>query len=577
MKVLSIEIGMDVTHVAEVDDKVRNPKIYHSFSFRTPIGVVGEAGVRRNEEFRAAMQKLLGVHKIKTRKALFVVNSGKIASREVEIPNVKEKRIRDLLNANSSEYFPVDLAQYQLVYRTVDTSRKDKGKTAGEQKRRLFVFAVPNELIASYEELAVFCSLELTGLDYVGNSVYQLMRRMSGINAACTVKVDDNATMITIINRGEVVLQRTIFYGVGEAYSLAEESGLFSDRENISIQELLEQEQCLNNSLAAEIHNSSSPMAALRDEMTESMRPMIGNIMRVLDYYQSRSGGADIRECILIGNGARMKGLDMLMGRELNIPVYVMTPQRLGAMGVNINMVMTEFFACYGAALDPLEFVFGEQQTAQIIQAKKKRELRVFKLFAAVCVCASLLMLAMEGMSYLSLQSELRRLDREKDSLTYIEDIYNEYVSTRTRYADVANMDAKTQTVSDTLADAFEEMEEKLPSGIHIDSITSDGMGITMDVKVGSKTEAAKTLEALGSFEAFSSVETGGITEVTDEDGRTTVSFSVLCVYANGTGKNQEAEETTPEEDVNTYVEGDPYIYPDYEGNNTETGDTEHE
>ena len=80
MKILSIGIGVDVTHVLEMDYRVKNPKVYRSFSFQTPVGVIGEAGVRKSEEFRTALHKLLDANKIKTRKTLFVVNSGKIAS-----------------------------------------------------------------------------------------------------------------------------------------------------------------------------------------------------------------------------------------------------------------------------------------------------------------------------------------------------------------------------------------------------------------------------------------------------------------------------------------------------------------
>lgn len=36
--------------------------------------------------------------------------------------------------------------------------------------------------------------------------------------------------------------------------------------------------------------------------------------------------------------------------------------------------------ACYGAAIQPLDFVFGSAQTAKIIEEKKKRELFAAKL-----------------------------------------------------------------------------------------------------------------------------------------------------------------------------------------------------
>lgn len=128
MKILSIEIGVDVTHVLEMDYRVKNPKVYRSFSFQTPVGVIGEAGVRKSEEFRTALHKLLDANKIKTRKTLFVVNSGKIASREVLIPMIKENRIKDFLNTNSADFFPVDLSRYQLVYRNEGVVQQDTVK-----------------------------------------------------------------------------------------------------------------------------------------------------------------------------------------------------------------------------------------------------------------------------------------------------------------------------------------------------------------------------------------------------------------------------------------------------------------
>ncbi len=88
---------------------MKNPKVYRSFSFQTPVGVIGEAGVRKVREFHLQPYiKLLDANRL-TRKTLFVVNSGKIASREVLIPMIK-KTVSSFLNTNSIDFFPVDLS-----------------------------------------------------------------------------------------------------------------------------------------------------------------------------------------------------------------------------------------------------------------------------------------------------------------------------------------------------------------------------------------------------------------------------------------------------------------------------------
>lgn len=567
MKILSIEIGVDVTHVLEMDYRVKNPKVYRSFSFQTPVGVIGEAGVRKSEEFRTALHKLLDANKIKTRKTLFVVNSGKIASREVLIPMIKENRIKDFLNTNSADFFPVDLSRYQLVYRNEGVVQQDKVK-----KRKLYVFAVPGDLVQSYEELADFCSLELTALDYVGNSIFQMMHKAVGNNICCSVKLDNNATMITIINQGMVVLQRTVFYGFEEVEKVVVDSGLFPKEQYPAAMDILQQTDCLDANQAA----PEDAINAMRAEAVEALRPMIGNIRRVLDYYQSRNNGAEVKECFLIGNGAYIKGLDRLMSLELNLPVHLQEKDVLNGFRTSGGRLDAMYEACYGAAIQPLDFVFGSAQTAKIIEEKKKRELLAAKLIGLLCVACAVILLALSGVQRIALSHELNNLNKQKDELEYIQDIYNAYVDTKSQYDDVTKMNGKTETVSDALADAIEEMEEKFPSGVKVTSLTSNGEGISMDIEVSTKEEAAKILQNLATFDAFRSVTTNGITESTDENGKITVTFSVMCTYVNGTADDSIDTETTPEEDVETYMNGDQYIYPDMEGS-TESGEADNE
>jgi len=567
MKILSIEIGVDVTHVLEMDYRVKNPKVYRSFSFQTPVGVIGEAGVRKSEEFRTALHKLLDANKIKTRKTLFVVNSGKIASREVLIPMIKENRIKDFLNTNSADFFPVDLSRYQLVYRNEGVVQQDTVK-----KRKLYVFAVPGDLVQSYEELADFCSLELTALDYVGNSIFRMMHKAVGNNICCSVKLDDTATMITIINQGMVVLQRTVFYGFEEVEKVVVDSGLFPKEQYPAAMDILQQTDCLDTNQTA----PGDAMNAMRAEAVEALRPMIGNIRRVLDYYQSRNNGAEVKECFLIGNGAYIKGLDRLMSMELNLPVHLQEKDVLNGFRTSGGRFDAMYEACYGAAIQPLDFVFGSAQTAKIIEEKKKRELLAAKLIGLLCVACAVILLALSGVQRIALSHELNNLNKQKDELEYIQDIYNAYVDTKSQYDDVTKMNGKTETVSDALADAIEEMEEKFPSGVKVTSLTSNGEGISMDIEVSTKEEAAKILQNLATFDAFRSVTTNGITESTDENGKITVTFSVMCTYVNGTADDSIDTETTPEEDVETYMNGDQYIYPDMEGS-TESGEADNE
>ena len=115
-KVLSVEIGQGLTRVVEMENKAKNPKVYHYFTFETPADVIDDGLVKRNDTFAALMKAECEKRKIKTTQVVFSVNSSRIARRTVKIPLVKETRIQDLIDASANDFFPVDMTQYHLIY-----------------------------------------------------------------------------------------------------------------------------------------------------------------------------------------------------------------------------------------------------------------------------------------------------------------------------------------------------------------------------------------------------------------------------------------------------------------------------
>lgn len=271
-RVLSIEIGTTQTRVVEMEDKTVFPKVFHSFTFETPRGFINDGIVSADERFRNVLRENLRARKIRTTKVIFVVNSVRIANREVTIPMIKESKIQSLLMANSSEYFPVDLTEYQLVYRIAE-----KVVQRDTKKLKLSVYAVPIKLIVSYQRLASFLALSLKALDYVGNSLFQEMRKMTGKKQSVVLKIDEESSMLTIVESGQVALQRTMPYGVGK------------DKES-------------------------------------SVAHISGNVSRVLDYYKGQGEGMPVEEVWVVGLGAQDPELIQQLGADWNVKTEVIPP-----------------------------------------------------------------------------------------------------------------------------------------------------------------------------------------------------------------------------------------------------------
>ena len=125
-RVLSIEIGYSLTRVCELDYKAKTPKVYKSFTVSTLEGVVNDGVLQLDTHYLEGIRGGMREHGIKAKQVIFSISSGKIANREVTIPFVKENRIGDVVRAKASEYFPMELSQYELAYTVLETIGEDK-------------------------------------------------------------------------------------------------------------------------------------------------------------------------------------------------------------------------------------------------------------------------------------------------------------------------------------------------------------------------------------------------------------------------------------------------------------------
>lgn len=536
-RVLCIEIGNRMTHVVETDFKVKEPKIYKSFSFQTPDNLFKEETLADVLPFKERLDAGLEEHKIKTRKAVFVLASSRIASRDVVIPHVKENRIRTLLYANSAEYFPVDLEKYQLSYRLLDEVEEE-----GEQKYKLMVLAVPNEMIDAYKSLAKVCLLTLVDLDYIGNAATQLLEKNIKNDLYAAVRLEEDTTMITIVRENKIELQRTFPYGIADVIQAVQKSGHFG--EDIDFYETLEKMR-KENVLSLEEEE-------IQEDITEGFRAITGNVSRVMNFYSSNHAGAEMENIVLYGTGADICGMEQYLSDELSIPVSGESlrealPQEKGNTGDYYPLM---YLTCVGAAVNPMKFRLEDEKE---VAEKKKEHKQIHiepKQFFGICVVVSLVLLLAVIPYYGYLKMGVHKLQKERSEKQYLADEYKEYNQAKTEYEKIENLYQETTTTSEGIGDFIDELEKNMPSDILVRSITSNSESVTMDIRVSSKREAAKVVDELSGFESISDVQVESLEETKSETNQSYVDFMVVCTYVGGTADGDAQNETTMSEDV---------------------------
>ncbi len=555
-RAIAIEIGYSLTKICEVDYKAKTHKIYKSFTVPNGAEVISDGALMVSPEYVENLRSALSANHVKGKQVVFTITSSKIASREVTIPYVKENRIADVVNANATDYFPVDLSQYQLAYTILGTI----GETKGAQQYKLLVMAVPTALLSGYYELAKALKLEVAAIDYAGNSIFQVVKDECAKGRHIVVKMDERSSLVMAVENSVLSFTRSVSYGVEEIMDTVMNTLCWGEVSSVEQAiRVLQRNECIvpeedaGDSESAEESAKSAKDSALED-MREAVIPLIGGITRVIDYYASRNSGAGIERILITGMGADFKGMDEMLSRETNMPVAVLKE----AAGWNLmrnfkNECFSEYIACVGAAVAPLGF---KQEPEKRSKGKAKKEAGeggtnwaplAYTVFGVGLVAAAALV-AVPMIGYAKLTKTNMELKAQAGSLEDIIPIYNEYVEVKAEHAMADAMYEATESRNESLEEFLGELEDKLPANVNVISFSSDAYEVSLNMRVQTKDDAGAAVEQMRTFQSLipERVTVASLVEEENEEsGERVVNFTVTAAYQD---VGYMLEEELPEE-----------------------------
>ena len=548
-KAITIEIGYTLTKVCEVDYNAKTHKIYNSFTVSNGAEVINDGVLTTAPEFVENLQRAFNVHRIKTKQVVFTITSSKIASREVMIPYVKENRIADVVNANATDYFPVDLSQYQLSYTILGTVGEK-----GSQQYKLLVIAVPSSLLSGYYELAKELKLEVAAIDYASNSIYQVVKDECAKGRHIIVKIDERASLVMAVEDSVMTFTRNVSYGVEDVMDVVMNTLCWGEVTSVEQAiRVLQRNDCMpiedrTKEETADVSEENDSQPAVRtaktkalEDIQDAVMPLINGISRVVDYYASRGAGEAIERILITGLGADFKGLGELLSHEVNMPVTVLKE----AAGWNLmrnfkNECFSEYIACVGAAVAPLDF---KQESERRGKDKSKKEGSAekgsnwaplaYSVFGIGLVAAAALA-AVPMVNLAKVTKTNMELKAQAGSLEDIIPIYNEFVAVQAQHAIVDAMYNATESRNEELEEFLGELEDKLPSSVNVVSLSSDPYQVTINMRVQTKDDAGETVEQMRTFHSLIPdrvAVTSLVEEENQESGERTINFTVTAPY----------------------------------------------
>ena len=552
-RVLSIEIGNSFTKICEIDYKVKKPKVYKVLTVETPEGVVVDGMLQPTQEYADHLVNALGTNGIHTRRVIFTISSTRVASREVQIPNVKANKIEALVKTNANDYFPVDLTQYEIGHYLA-------GGLTEEGKLRVMALAVPKALLDSYYQLAQMCGWEVECFDYSSNSLYQILRDEKSEKVTMMIKIDENSTIVTVLSAGKVLLQRTVAYGVQDAIETMIASGAYAVNDPMSAVERFQKKTCLNRVLhqgdkvweenAGRWEDEDAgnvEVTAARQKITASLEPLIVGVSRVIDFYDSRNSDTPIERTYVTGLGGSFSGMSKLFTNCLERKVHTLSEMddKIGMSKAIRSTRPAAYISCLGAVLAPVGLIDKSQQKAKGMTVVSGTNYTFVSV--AVLVLGVILSIAMAVTSltrYFGTVAENVALQARVEELQPAQTVYNEYLSTAAQYDKYKYLYEYTENPNENLVEFINELEQILPSSFWTNSFSSDMEGISMSVTVEGKAAAARTILNIRNMESIEDVQISNITDTQNELGESAVTFSITGTYADIHADTEETEST---------------------------------
>ena len=530
-KVISIEIGNVLTKVCEMDYRSSNAKVYNSFTFETPKGTIEDGYVKEADEFIDVLHAKLASNQIKTKKVVFTVSSSKIATREVFLPLVSRDKIMSMVRANASDYFPMDISNYYLTYTVLE-----KAVSAEEKKLKLLLIAAPLDMIEAYFDLARTMSLTIVTIDYAGNSIFQVLKEMKTQGTSISIHVGETNTYVTILENGVLNLQRVVSYGANSAVETLLSIDKYRYDETMDEQkayELFMSQQLINTVIPDDDNAREQEILTedekIRNEVTESLRFLLGNIVRVIDYYMSKTPGARIDMIFLSGIGAEFRGMRELFSFEIGSAVKSVT----ALPGANYNptggadscAVMLPAVGATKGSMNLMPEVF------------KTKKVKNDSMLVPIVVCLAGIVGAVAMWFYGSFTydqklNEVSELEAKKEQLKTIDIVIQQKDRSQKTFDEFMTMYKTTRNPNQKLVDFLDEMERKMPTSFEAFKMHVSEEGVSFDIHCATKADAAEIIQQ---FRTFNTIEIISLSDVEEKEKETTQPESIgYVINENG-------------------------------------------
>jgi type IV pilus assembly protein PilM len=306
---IGLDIGSTAVRAAELTEGAP-PSVVRAAQVPLSAGAVENGEVRDVEAVSEALRELWTRGGFKSRKVYMGVGNQRVVVREIALPSMPEKELRQSLGFQVQEFIPMPVDEAVLDYHLIDELEID-----GKQMLRLLLVAAQKAMVDTLVATATGAKLEPMGLDLVP---FALVRAVGTSGAGmeledrggeAVVDVGAHVTNIVVHAAGETRFVRILPSG-GRDITMAIARALSIEDE---VAERLKRGET--------VEEVDTGPEQVHDIAIQRATQFVDEIRSSLEFYTAQTQGARIDRLLVSGGGSKLEGfLDILRQR---IPVSV--------------------------------------------------------------------------------------------------------------------------------------------------------------------------------------------------------------------------------------------------------------
>lgn len=308
---LGLDIGSSSIKLVEILDTPKGYYLSHLSQIPLEKGVIVEGSIRDGDILSGRIRQLFRMSSCKTKRVAASLPGHITIVKRATFPTMEEDEFREMISDEAGSYLPFDSAEdVSFDFQMLGEREGHPGQT------EVVLVAVKKDVVQSYIDAIKQAGLEPCIIDadsFALETMYEANYDFEDTDAVALIHIGSSMTNINVLKGGTSLFTRDIPLG-GQwiTESIQERLGVtFDEAERIKIE-------------ADPLDCSEGDGRKM--EPLDYGEPLFTEIERSIDYFRSTHGGTYIKDVILSGGSAKIRGITETLSRRLNVEAQIVKP-----------------------------------------------------------------------------------------------------------------------------------------------------------------------------------------------------------------------------------------------------------